>query len=78
MSYSYIYAPKEDAWQFYEMGIYAVLFYISHVVVIFFVSNLIFWLKAINPRFKEGSKDFGSHVLSISHFVSNNRGGCKF
>jgi hypothetical protein len=62
MSYSFAYAPKEKAWDFYEMGIYAILFYFSHVITIIFVANLVFWLKAVDPRFKEGT----SLSLSLS------------
>lgn len=54
MSYSFVYATKEQSWQFYEMGIYAILFYFSHVITIITVANLVFWLKAVDPRFKEG------------------------
>lgn len=33
---------------------YNILFYFTHVVVIVIVSNIIFWLKDIDPRFREG------------------------
>jgi hypothetical protein len=36
------------------MGNYALLFYFSHVVTIVIVANLVFWLKDIDPRFRQG------------------------
>lgn len=54
MTYSFLYAPEERMWEFYEMGIYSILFYASHVVTIIIVANIVFWLKAVDPRFKEG------------------------
>lgn len=38
----------------YEMGGYSLLFYISHVVTIVVVANIVFWLKDIDPRFRQG------------------------
>jgi uncharacterized membrane protein len=39
---------------FYELGVYSVLFYFTHVVTIVIVANFIFYLKDIDPRFRDG------------------------
>ena len=36
------------------MGNYCLLFYFSHVVTIVIFANLVFWLKDIDPRFRQG------------------------
>jgi hypothetical protein len=54
IAYSIAYAPKASKDTFYEMGNYAILFYFSHVVTIIIVANLVFWLKDIDPRFRDG------------------------
>ena len=54
IAYSLAYAPKEKKADFYEMGNYAILFYFSHVVTIVIVANIVFWLKDIDPRFRDG------------------------
>ena len=54
IAYSIAYAPKATKDTFYEMGNYAILFYFSHVVTIIIVANLVFWLKDIDPRFRDG------------------------
>ena len=54
IAYSIAYAPKSSKDTFYEMGNYAILFYFSHVVTIIIVANLVFWLKDIDPRFRDG------------------------
>lgn len=35
------------------MGNYALLFYFTHVITIIFVANFVFWLKDVNPRFRD-------------------------
>lgn len=37
------------------MGVYNILFYFTHVATIVIVANIIFWLKDIDPRFREGT-----------------------
>ena len=54
IAYSIAYAPKETTGSFYEMGNYAILFYFSHVVTIVIVANLVFWLKDVSPKFRDG------------------------
>jgi uncharacterized membrane protein len=54
IAYSIAYAPKNKKDQYYEMGNYAILFYASHVVTIVVVANIVFWLKDIDPRFRDG------------------------
>jgi hypothetical protein len=54
ISYSFTYAPLNKRDDFYEMGNYAILFYASHVVTITIVANIVFWLKDIDPRFRDG------------------------
>ena len=65
MAYSTIYSDRVgDAGQynFYEMGMYAIFFYITHVVTIVITANVIFWLKDIDPRFK-GDGDFNFNEI---------------
>jgi len=60
MAYSTAYERRlgnASAYDYYEMGVYSILFYITHVVTIIIVANLVFWLKDIDPRFK-GDGDF--------------------
>jgi len=54
IAFSFTYAPLEQRAQFYEMGNYALLFYLSHVVTIVLVANGVFWLKDINKNFRDG------------------------
>ena len=54
IAYSVAYAPKAKKDVYYEMGNYAILFYASHVITIVIVANTVFWLKDIDPRFREG------------------------
>lgn len=53
IAYAMVYAPIDARGPFYEMGSYAIIFYSTHVVTIVFVANFVFWLKDVNPRFKE-------------------------
>jgi hypothetical protein len=39
---------------FYEIGTYSVLFYATHVITIVIVANFVFYLKDVDPRFREG------------------------
>jgi len=54
MAYALIYASDDMRGPFYNMGVYNIIFYFTHVVVIVIVANIIFWLKDIDPRFREG------------------------
>ena len=54
MAYSFSYAPPDMQATFYEIGEYQVIFYFTHVITIVIVSNLVFWLKDIDPRFRQG------------------------
>jgi hypothetical protein len=54
IAYAIAYAPKAQRADFYEMGNYAILFYFSHVVTIVIIANMVFWLKDIDPRFRDG------------------------
>ena len=54
IAYAIAYAPKASRADFYEMGNYAILFYFSHVVTIVIIANMVFWLKDIDPRFRDG------------------------
>ena len=55
LAYGFTYSPIQQKHVFYEMSAYLLLFYLSHVLAIVIVANIIFWLKDINPRFKEGT-----------------------
>jgi hypothetical protein len=65
MSYSFTYCPKAKQWDFYEMGVYSILFYFTHVVTIIIVANLVFWLKDIDGRFKDGDDSTFSDFPSL-------------
>jgi uncharacterized hydrophobic protein (TIGR00271 family) len=65
MAYAIAYAPKEKKDSFYEMGNYAILFYFSHVVTIIIVANLVFWLKDIDPRFRDGEDTSFDDIPSL-------------
>jgi len=54
MAYAFAYAAPTVRRQFYEMGLYAICFYATHVVTIVIVANLVFWLKDVDPRFRDG------------------------
>ena len=54
MTYSFVYAKLQDRQMLYEMGYYAIIFYATHVVTIVVVANIIFWLKDVDPRFRDG------------------------
>lgn len=54
MVYSAVYAEKDKRADFYEIGTYNILFYFTHVVTIVIVANTVFWLKDVDPRFREG------------------------
>jgi uncharacterized membrane protein len=61
MSYSWVWATKEQENVFFEIGYYSILFYMTHVVTIVIVANTVFWLKDVDPRFREG--EFSSFFL---------------
>ena len=54
MAYSFTYAKLEERPKLYGMGYFAIIFYATHVVTIVLVSNFIFWLKDVDPRFRDG------------------------
>lgn len=63
MAYSTFYQDKVgQVYDFYEMGMYAIFFYLTHVLTIIIVANLIFYLKDIDPRFK-GEGDFNFNEI---------------
>lgn len=41
MAYAAAYAKPSDQYPFFEMGIYALIFYLSHVITIVIVANLV-------------------------------------
>lgn len=65
MAYAAAYAERAQRNQFYEMGSYAICFYFTHVVTIIIVANIIFWLKDIDPRFREGEDSNFSDIPSL-------------
>jgi hypothetical protein len=54
MAYSFTYAKLEERPKLYGMGYFAIIFYATHVVTIVLVANFIFWLKDVDPRFRDG------------------------
>ena len=41
MAYAAVYAKPSEQYPFFEMGVYALVFYLSHVITIFVVANLV-------------------------------------
>jgi hypothetical protein len=71
MAYAFVYSPPTQRAKFYEMGTYAILFYISHVITIVIVANIIFWLKDVDPRFRDGANNLPySPLLHFYPFIS--------
>eukprot|EP00607_Mallomonas_marina_P002555 CAMPEP_0182432880 /NCGR_PEP_ID=MMETSP1167-20130531/59583_1 /TAXON_ID=2988 /ORGANISM="Mallomonas Sp, Strain CCMP3275" /LENGTH=219 /DNA_ID=CAMNT_0024620937 /DNA_START=30 /DNA_END=689 /DNA_ORIENTATION=- len=52
ISFGFAYAAAEVRNDIYAIANYSLSFYASHVLIIFISSNVIFWLKEIDPRFK--------------------------
>ena len=52
-AYAWSYAPLKQKADLYELANYNFLFYFTHMIIIIFVANLVFWLKDVNPKFKE-------------------------
>lgn len=65
LAYGFTYAPLTQKHNFYEMAAYLLTFYLSHVLAIVVVANIIFWLKDINPHFKEGDDANFNDIPSI-------------
>lgn len=65
IAYSIAYAPPKLKPLFYEMGNYSILFYFSHVIAIIVVANLVFWLKDIDPRFRDGEDTSFDDIPSL-------------
>ena len=65
IAYSFTYAPRDKRDDFYEMGNYSILFYATHVVTIVIVANIVFWLKDIDPRFREGEDSNFEDIPSL-------------
>lgn len=67
-AYASIYSPIEERQKFYDTSIYNVLFYFTHVVTIVASANCVFWLKDVDPRFKEGEdSDFNDVPTLLDH-----------
>lgn len=47
ISYAMAYAPKGQRAMFFATGYYSVTFYTTHVIVIIFAANFVFWLKGM-------------------------------
>lgn len=69
--YSWVYAPADIKNLLAEIGRYQFFFYLAHVIVIITVANIVFWLKDVNPNFKE--KDDGSFndIPTLAKFKKN-------
>jgi hypothetical protein len=65
MAYATAYAKPSLRGKFYEMGTYAILFYLTHVITIIAVANFVFWLKDIDPRFREGEDSNFSDIPTL-------------
>lgn len=47
------------------MGYYSILFYFTHVITIVAVANFIFYLKDVDPRFREGEDSNFNDIPSL-------------
>jgi len=65
LSYATIYCKAPVKQQFIATGWYSVLFYFTHVITIVFVANFVFWLKDIDPRFREGEDSSFQDIPSL-------------
>jgi hypothetical protein len=73
-----VYAPPSKRYAFYEMGVYSIVFYISHVVTIFVVANTIFWLKDIDPRFKTAEDNNYEDLPTVAALTKRKAEGGNF
>lgn len=78
-SYAATYAPYSERQSYFDTGTYNILFYFTHVVTIVIVANFVFWLKDIDPRFKEGEDcDFNDLPALVEHKKQLEEQGKKF
>lgn len=66
ISYATVYIEGEKKGFFYKIGMYQVLFYLTHVATIIVVANFVFYLKDVDPRFREGD-DSNMTLLTDHH-----------
>jgi uncharacterized membrane protein len=76
-AYAGVYAPPGLRNDFYEMGLYAIIFYMSHVFTIFVVANTVFWLKEIDPRFSSSEDSNYSELPSVAEAKKRSAAGGK-
>jgi len=68
VAFGITYAPKEQRGAFIEMGNYQLLFYSSHVLVIIVCANIVFWLKDVNPNFKEKEDSSFNDIPTLANY----------
>ncbi len=68
VSFAITYAPKEMRGKFIEMGNYQLLFYTSHVLTIIVSANIVFWLKDVNPNFKEKEDSNFNDIPTLANY----------
>ena len=68
ITYANTYAPLEQKTDLVEMAQYAFGFYVSHVVIIIAVSNLVFYLKEIDPRFKASEDEAFNDLPTLKDY----------
>lgn len=73
-----MYAPAHQRYEFYEMGGFGIVFYLSHVVTIFVVANTIFWLKEIDPRFTTSEDNNYTNLPSVAALQKRKAEGGNF
>ena len=68
VAYSGLYADPYNAPLLFSMGMYALIYYATHVVTIVFVANFVFWLKEINPKFKASEDNNYAELPSLQAY----------
>ncbi len=68
VAFAITYAPKEQRAAFIEMGNYQLLFYSSHVLTIIVSANIVFWLKDVNPNFKEKEDSNFNDIPTLANY----------
>lgn len=67
IAYGSFYCEKAKKSDLVEMGVYNVLFYVTHVITIVIVANIMFALKAVDKRFKDDDVSFDDIPSLAAH-----------
>jgi hypothetical protein len=75
IAYGMTYADKSEKNSLYGKGGYSLLFYVVHVVIIFLVANFIFWIKEIQPSFRQGGESLFMDAPSLLRLKRQQKDG---